>query len=234
MSCCHFGPLLLQLLVVLQLLRSTDWYILVCCRIATMRQCVPHFRILFTSLIASTTATDATATVSTTTISTTATAAATPTTATAAQKVKGGWGAWSNWTACSATCGGGNTSATRQCDSPPPSGGGAYCAGSAYNESACNTQPCPGARWLLLLLLLVHEKAIANARTIALSRRAVNGSWSNWTAMPCSVTCGVGIAMQTRTCTNPAPANGGAQCSGASYQFVPCYLTYCPGAPRLP
>ena len=41
---------------------------------------------------------------------------------------------------------------------------------------------------------------------------AINGGWSAWSA--CSQTCGVGV--QTRTCTAPAPANGGATCSGAT------------------
>ena len=41
-----------------------------------------------------------------------------------------------------------------------------------------------------------------------------NGGWSAWSA--CSVACGGGT--QTRTCTNPPPANGGAACSGASSQ----------------
>ncbi len=42
----------------------------------------------------------------------------------------------------------------------------------------------------------------------------VNGGWSPWSA--CSASCGGGI--QTRTCTNPIPANGGAACVGTSSQ----------------
>ena len=42
-----------------------------------------------------------------------------------------------------------------------------------------------------------------------------DGEWSAWSA--CSATCGGGT--QTRTCTNPAPANGGLDCSGPSSQI---------------
>src|SRR3989338_874435 len=43
----------------------------------------------------------------------------------------------------------------------------------------------------------------------------INGGWSDWSAQ--NTACGVS-GTQTRTCTNPAPANGGADCSGSSSQ----------------
>jgi hypothetical protein len=50
--------------------------------------------------------------------------------------------------------------------------------------------------------------------TDACSDAQVNGGWTEFGA--CSATCGGGT--QVRTCTNPVPANGGANCSGASSQ----------------
>ncbi len=50
----------------------------------------------------------------------------------------------------------------------------------------------------------------------------VNGGWSSWST--CSLTCGGGT--QTRTCTNPLPANVGAVCSGPSTQT--CNTQACP------
>jgi len=50
----------------------------------------------------------------------------------------------------------------------------------------------------------------------------VDGGWSDWGA--CSADCGGGT--QTRTCTNPAPANGGADCVGDPSQT--CNTQACP------
>merc|ERR1712055_364925 len=52
---------------------------------------------------------------------------------------------------------------------------------------------------------------------------AVNGGWTSWTS--CSKTCGPG--RETRTCTNPTPANGGSDCPGSSSKT--CNTQQCPG-----
>ena len=52
---------------------------------------------------------------------------------------------------------------------------------------------------------------------------SVDGGWSdygNWSE--CSAKCGGGTQTKTRTCTNPAPTNGGADCEGKSTETQSC------------
>lgn len=57
---------------------------------------------------------------------------------------------------------------------------------------------------------------------------AVAGGWSDFNNGECVGTCDDGMdgpdgtMSRSRTCTNPAPAHGGANCSGASADSVPC------------
>ncbi|KAK6176120.1 hypothetical protein SNE40_014463 [Patella caerulea] len=128
--------------------------------------------------------------------------------------VNGGWssyGSWINSGSCTKTCGGGSQRQIhrRTCTQPAPDYGGAECAGSSSQQKSvpCNTNPCP-----------------------------VNGGWTSFGSWrnsgTCSKTCGGGSQqqVQTRTCTQPVPAYGGAQCSGGSSQqkFIECNADPCP------
>ncbi|XP_048241821.1 sushi, von Willebrand factor type A, EGF and pentraxin domain-containing protein 1-like isoform X2 [Haliotis rufescens] len=57
--------------------------------------------------------------------------------------VNGNWGDWSKKTECSASCGGGTRSRSRQCDSPPPDVDGDTCDGVSVETEQCNTDACP-------------------------------------------------------------------------------------------
>ncbi len=132
---------------------------------------------------------------------------------------------WSDWTTCSASCGGGTQS--RTCSgtvgtqsrtvyckrNDGVSVADSYCAGitkpsstqscsascSGASSQSCNVQSCP-----------------------------VNGGWSAWSAWStCSASCGGGTQSRSRSCTNPAPAYGGASCSGGSTETQSCNTQAC-------
>uniref|UniRef100_A0A3Q2E0T2 Hemicentin-1 n=1 Tax=Cyprinodon variegatus TaxID=28743 RepID=A0A3Q2E0T2_CYPVA len=56
----------------------------------------------------------------------------------------GNWGSWQPWGSCSASCGGGERTRVRLCNSPSPSNGGRPCPGDPTQVSRCNNQACPG------------------------------------------------------------------------------------------
>ncbi|XP_066275229.1 SCO-spondin-like [Branchiostoma lanceolatum] len=108
--------------------------------------------------------------------------------------VDGGWSNWGPWSDCSLTCGGGTRSRDRACTNPAPAKGGANCVGPDQETQQCNTRTCP-----------------------------IDGGWSDWSPwFDCSVTCGVGTRTRNRACTNPAPANGGADCVGPDQETQEC------------
>ena len=57
----------------------------------------------------------------------------------------------------------------------------------------------------------------------------VDGSWSSWFVLtPCSVTCGTGVEILSRSCTNPAPKYGGKSCQGDAQKQQVCTKKPCP------
>ena len=60
----------------------------------------------------------------------------------------------------------------------------------------------------------------------------VNGGYSEWKPYGvCSKTCGGGVQIRERTCTNPLPTNGGEDCSGLGPNNTTreCNNQECPG-----
>ncbi|XP_061660878.1 semaphorin-5A isoform X1 [Syngnathoides biaculeatus] len=114
--------------------------------------------------------------------------------------VNGAWSSWSSWTQCSRDCSRGIRSRKRACNNPEPKYGGQTCQGTAQEYQECNTTPCP-----------------------------VDGSWSCWSSWSkCSVTCGGGHYVRTRTCSNPPPAYGGDICLGLHTEEALCNTLACP------
>jgi hypothetical protein len=78
---------------------------------------------------------------------------------------------------------------------------------------------CVTAKWLqvqFVHFVLVHSRH-ASSQSSAVVVAAVNGGWSAWSQ--CSGSCGQGT--QSRSCTNPAPANGGTACAGSTLSDCP-------------
>lgn len=170
--------------------------------------------------------------------------------------VNGGWSAWSSYGACSATCGGGTQSSTRTCNNPTPQLDGANCTGSSVQTQQCNLQACPqDGGWSAVQWGPCSASCGDGTQT---GTRVCNnpypnyggapctgpttvtqacnmggcpqdGGWSDWSQWSqCSADCGGGTQSSTRTCTNPAPQNGGAQCTGTSTKSQSCNIDPCP------
>lgn len=56
----------------------------------------------------------------------------------------------------------------------------------------------------------------------------VDGAWTTWISWStCTVTCGGGSQERTRTCTNPSPQYGGANCPSVGWQQQACNTQTC-------
>ena len=75
---------------------------------------------------------------------------------------------------------------------------------------------------------MIHDSASTPEATVCFV--VVNGGWSDFGAWgECNAACGDGQQERSRTCTNPPPAHGGAECSGSSIEFRSCNNGPCKG-----
>ena len=57
----------------------------------------------------------------------------------------------------------------------------------------------------------------------------VDGSWSKWGDWSkCTKTCGGGLQVRERTCSNPSPKGNGLKCPGTGEQSQACAEVPCP------
>ncbi|KAK6293947.1 hypothetical protein J4Q44_G00362730 [Coregonus suidteri] len=114
--------------------------------------------------------------------------------------VNSGWGLWSPWSACSVSCGSGLVMRVRLCNFPLSQHGDSGCRGNTTETHPCDTTPCPIV--------------------------GIWGPWSSW--LPCSVSCGSGLMIRQRECSNPAPRHGGRKCVGETADYAACNTQPCP------
>ena len=109
-------------------------------------------------------------------------------------------GQWGSWGSWS-TCGSNcQKSKYRNCTNPAPGNGGNYCPGSGQVNSSCTGGLC----------------------------MQINGSWGLWSSWSsCGSNC---QKSRSRSCNNPAPANGGNTCPGSGQESSSCIGGLC--APR--
>ncbi|KAM3838409.1 semaphorin-5B-like [Diretmus argenteus] len=111
------------------------------------------------------------------------------------------WGSWETWSDCSQRCTSGFRTRKRSCSTGKGRSSPTACLGSPVEYQDCTPQPCQ-----------------------------VNGAWSCWLSWSqCSASCGGGHYQRTRTCSSPAPANGGDICIGLHTEEALCNTHTCEG-----
>ncbi|XP_066920815.1 SCO-spondin-like isoform X2 [Clytia hemisphaerica] len=171
--------------------------------------------------------------------------------------VDGNWGTWGVFFPCSILCGEGSKMRLRRCDSPSPAHGGDGCPGSPADFQKCKLKECPiDGEYTEWGAYGPCSKACGDGiqtrarnctdpapkhggkdcqgpstsqRECKIKECPIDGGLSQWTAYgKCSVGCGPGTQVRTRSCTNPKPQHGGEDCEGELSDSRDCQVKPCP------
>ncbi|NWH74649.1 ATS15 metalloproteinase, partial [Piaya cayana] len=105
-----------------------------------------------------------------------------------------------------------------------------WCTGKARGQIVCQTRHFPWADGTSCGEGRFCLKGVCVERH-NISKYRVDGGWGKWAPYgPCSRTCGGGVQLARRECTNPVPANGGSYCEGIRVKYRSCNLEPCSAA----
>ncbi|KAJ8032217.1 Receptor-type tyrosine-protein phosphatase kappa [Holothuria leucospilota] len=74
----------------------------------------------------------------------------------------------------------------------------------------------------------INGKCVPNVKDVS-SLDMSDGEFSEWETSPCSQSCGGGVKVTRRTCSNPPQEFAGAFCDGQHLHYELCNLQPCPG-----
>lgn len=155
------------------------------------------------------------------------------------------WSEWSQFNSCTASCGGGSQTKTRECINGSPGQQG--CIGDTTNTQSCNPQSCPS--WSVWSPFMICSQTCGSGVQSRV-RECVSGNpgdvgcmgdvneerecntetcphWSEWTEFSdCSVTCGSGIQRRQRECMFGEAGDEG--CIGETDDTQVCNTSECP------
>ena len=103
---------------------------------------------------------------------------------------------------------------------------------SFFTKTSFSILDSPLTRINMLFEVLVEQYVWLYKSSTQLTLRQfdlVDGALTDWAAWSmCSVICGSGTQNRQRTCTNPAPQHGGADCSATRDEIQDCNIHHCP------
>ncbi|XP_056450360.1 A disintegrin and metalloproteinase with thrombospondin motifs 15a [Gadus chalcogrammus] len=117
---------------------------------------------------------------------------------------------------------------SKPCPFMQPPCGRLWCTGKTNGQLVCQTRHFPWADGTGCGDGRVCIRGVCSDKQQVHTVR-VDGRWGRWGLFgSCSRTCGGGVQLSKRDCSNPIPSNGGKYCQGVRVKYRSCNLNPCP------